>query len=126
MGKARTSPQCGNLLWFFLFLTEKAFYLYLTASDSLVGSGSEDRKGYLWSKHYRCKVGTLQHEACVNSIAIRSEKTHNLKSFGPNSSRNDVRSHQKSYDTCAITASDDYTIKVWKTKKAVRDGIVQK
>ena len=83
--------------------SEKAFYLYLTASDSLVGSGSEDRKGYLWSKHYRCIVGTLQHEACVNSIALRPAGA---------------------YDTCAITASDDYTIKVWKTKKAVRDGII--
>ena len=101
--------------FYLVFLTERAFYLYLTASDCLVGSGSEDRKGYLWSKHYRCKVGTLQHEACVNSIAIRpfSDSRRSTSSNGLGGQ-------------IAITASDDYTIKVWKTKKAVRDGIVQK
>ena len=71
--------------------SDSAFYLYLDVGPSLIGSGSEDKFGYIWDKYYGCLVAKLAHEQCVNSVA-----------FCP-----------RSEDVCA-TASDDHTIKIWK------------
>ena len=71
--------------------SDSAFYLYLDIGPSLIGSGSEDRYGYVWDKYYGCMVAKLAHEQCVNSVA-----------FCP-----------RTEDVCA-TASDDHTIKIWK------------
>lgn len=72
--------------------SDSAFYLYLDISASLIGSGSEDKFGYIWDRYYGCLVGKLAHEQCVNSVAF----------------------HPQTEDVCA-TASDDYTIKIWRT-----------
>ena len=71
--------------------SDSAFYLYLDVGPSLIGSGSEDKFGYVWDKYYGCMVAKLAHEQCVNSVA-----------FCP-----------RTEDVCA-TASDDHTIKIWK------------
>ena len=43
-----------------------AFSRYITLneytfSEYFVGSGSEDKKGYVWDRHYRCIVAKLPH-----------------------------------------------------------------
>ena len=72
--------------------SDGAFYLYLDIGKNFVGSGSEDRFGYVWDRHYGCIVGKLAHEKCVNSVAF-----HPLT------------------EAIAATASDDSTIKLWRT-----------
>ena len=77
--------------------SEKAFYLYLDVSEFFVGSGSEDMKGCVWDRHYKCILAKLPHTSCVNCVAFRPSDT----------------------SVCA-TASDDYTIKIWHSRKAKR------
>jgi len=77
--------------------SEKAFYLYLDVSAYFVGSGSEDKKGCVWDRHYQCIVAKLPHTDCVNCVAFRPSDT----------------------STCA-TASDDFSIKIWHSRKANR------
>ena len=77
--------------------SEKALYLYLDVSEYFVGSGSEDMKGCLWDRHYKCILAKLPHTSCVNCVAFRPSDT----------------------SVCA-TASDDYTIKIWHSRKAKR------
>lgn len=67
-------------------------------SANLVGSGSEDSRGHLWDRRSGALVGRLQHDACVNSVA-----------FDP-----------ADEETC-VTASDDGKIKVWWSKRKVRE-----
>jgi len=74
---------------------EKAFNLYLDVTEYFVGSGSEDKKGYVWDRHYRCIVAKLPHRECVNCVAFRPSDT----------------------SMCA-TASDDFSIKIWHSRKA--------
>lgn len=72
--------------------SDGAFYLYLDISKTFVASGSEDHFGYVWDRYYGCIVGKLAHEQCVNSVAF-----HPLT------------------EAIAATASDDRTIKLWRT-----------
>ena len=76
--------------------SEEAFYLYLDVSDNFVGSGSEDHFGNIWDRHYGCRVGKLAHDACVNAVA-----------FHPVT------------EAVAATASDDFTIKLWRTAESI-------
>ena len=50
--------------------TETAFYLYSDVSRDLVTSGSESGRGCIWDRTHGCLVASLQHDACVNSVAI--------------------------------------------------------
>lgn len=78
--------------------SDKAFYLYLSVSPQLVASGSEDKKGYLWDRYYKCNVAKLPHEACVNAVVVRPGCNENT----------------------AVTASDDFTIRVWRSRSFMR------
>ena len=61
-------------------------------------SGSEDGKAYLWDRHHRVLLTTLQHqEGVVNGIA-----------FSP-----------VDEETC-ITVCDDRLIKIWRSKNKLR------
>ena len=79
--------------------SEKAFYLYLDASKDFVASGSEDSNGYIWEKNYGILLTKLSHDECVNCVF-----------FNP-----------QDQQTC-ITASDDYTLQLWISKKHARLG----
>ena len=77
--------------------TERAFYLYLDVSNDFVASGSEDSHGCIWEKHYGVLLARLPHTECVNCVV-----------FNP-----------KDQETC-ITASDDFTLQVWSSKRKER------
>ena len=64
----------------------------------IVGSGSEDKKGYLWHRYYKCQVSQLPHQEVVSCVAIRPGQEN----------------------TC-VTCSDDYAVRVWKSKKFMRE-----
>ena len=53
-------------------------------------------QGNVWDRHYGCRVGKLAHDACVNAVA-----------FHPVT------------EAVAATASDDFTIKLWRSAESI-------
>ena len=78
--------------------SERAFYLYLDSSTDFVGSGSEDNFGYVWDRKYGSLLARLPHDQCVNCVT-----------FSP-----------LDQELC-VTASDDHTLKVWKSRRRRRE-----
>ncbi|XP_072489145.1 F-box/WD repeat-containing protein 5 isoform X2 [Notamacropus eugenii] len=60
-------------------------------------SGAEDRHGYVWDRHYNICLAKLRHEDVVNSVAFSPLEQELL-----------------------LSASDDNTIKVWRSPRTVR------
>ncbi|KAM8995803.1 F-box/WD repeat-containing protein 5 isoform 2-T2 [Ara ararauna] len=76
---------------------EECFFIFLDVSRDFVASGAEDRHGYIWDRHYNICLAKLQHDNVVNSVAFSPVEQELL-----------------------LTASDDATIKVWRSPRAVR------
>lgn len=60
-------------------------------------SGAEDKHGYLWDRHYGVCLAKFPHKDVVNAVAFNPCNPEML-----------------------VTASDDYTIKVWRSRAAVK------
>ncbi|XP_075041490.1 F-box/WD repeat-containing protein 5 isoform X2 [Mixophyes fleayi] len=75
----------------------ECFFIFLDVSKDFVASGAEDRCGYIWDRHYNVCLATLAHEDVVNSVA-----------FSPGDQE------------LLLSASDDYTIKVWRSPRSLR------
>lgn len=60
-------------------------------------SGAEDKHGYIWDRHYNICLARLRHDDVVNSVA-----------FSPTDQE------------LLLSASDDSTIKVWRSPRMVR------
>lgn len=69
----------------------------LLSSCASPTSGAEDRHGYIWDRHYNICLAKLQHEDVVNSVAFSPMDQEML-----------------------ITASDDCTLKVWRSPRVLR------
>lgn len=67
----------------------------LTSSSSR--SGAEDRHGYVWDRHYNICLAKLRHQDVVNSVVFSPQEQELL-----------------------LTASDDATIKAWRSPRTVR------
>ncbi len=65
--------------------------------NALLFSGSEDFNGYVWSRDYGCLLGLLGHKNVVNSVAFNPKDPEML-----------------------VSASDDWTVKVWRSKRRSR------
>ncbi|NWQ80166.1 FBXW5 protein, partial [Columbina picui] len=76
---------------------EECFFIFLDVSRDFVASGAEDRHGYIWDRHYNICLAKLQHDNVVNSVAFSPVEQELL-----------------------LTASDDSTIKVWRSPRVVR------
>ncbi|XP_072208911.1 F-box/WD repeat-containing protein 5 isoform X2 [Excalfactoria chinensis] len=76
---------------------EECFFIFLDVSRDFVASGAEDRHGYIWDRHYNICLAKLQHDNVVNSVAFSPVEQELL-----------------------LTASDDTTIKVWRSPRTVR------
>lgn len=74
----------------------KSKYPILHCSAS-VSSGAEDKHGYIWDRHYNICLAKLQHTDVVNSVAFSPADQELL-----------------------LSASDDSTIKVWRSPRAMR------
>lgn len=68
----------------------------LTA-DCPLRSGAEDRHGYIWDRHYNICLAKLRHQDVVNSVVFSPQEQELL-----------------------LTASDDATIKAWRSPRTVR------
>nr|XP_044997483.1 F-box/WD repeat-containing protein 5 isoform X2 [Jaculus jaculus] len=66
-------------------------------SRDFVASGAEDRHGYIWDRHYNICLAKLRHEDVVNSVVFSPQEQELL-----------------------LTASDDATIKAWRSPRTVR------
>lgn len=76
---------------------DECFFIFLDVSRDYVASGAEDRHGYIWDRHYNICLAKLQHEDVVNSVAFSPMDQEML-----------------------ITASDDCTLKVWRSPRVLR------
>lgn len=66
-------------------------------AHSLSRSGAEDRHGYVWDRHYNICLAKLRHQDVVNSVVFSPREQELL-----------------------LTASDDATIKAWRSPRTVR------
>lgn len=76
---------------------DECFFIFLDVSRDFVASGAEDRHGYIWDRHYNICLAKLRHEDVVNSVAFSPQEQELL-----------------------LTASDDATIKAWRSPRIVR------
>ena len=74
-----------------------AFYIYLDTCDTLVASGSEDCRVYVWDKVYGCKLASNSHDNVVNSVAFNPVDQETM-----------------------VTVGDDHKIKLWISRKRSR------
>ncbi|KAH6947561.1 hypothetical protein HPB50_020020 [Hyalomma asiaticum] len=77
---------------------DECFFIFLDVSDKYVASGAEDRKGYLWDRHYSVCLAKLPHDDVVNAVAFNPKDPEML-----------------------VTASDDFTLKVWRSRAKVQE-----
>ncbi|XP_007459023.1 PREDICTED: F-box/WD repeat-containing protein 5 [Lipotes vexillifer] len=76
---------------------DACFFIFLDVSRDFVASGAEDRHGYVWERHYNICLAKLRHQDVVNSVAFSPQEQELL-----------------------LTASDDATIKAWRSPRTVR------
>nr|XP_012144149.1 PREDICTED: F-box/WD repeat-containing protein 5 isoform X2 [Megachile rotundata] len=76
----------------------ECFFIFLDVSDQYVASGAEDKHGYLWDRHYGVCLAKFPHLDVVNSVAFNPRDPEML-----------------------VTTSDDYTVKVWRSRNTVRE-----
>lgn len=65
----------------------------IESNENLCFSGAEDKHGYLWDRHYGVCLAKFPHSDVVNSVAFNPRDPEML-----------------------VTTSDDYTIKVWRSR----------
>lgn len=76
---------------------DECFFIFLDVSRDFVASGAEDKHGYIWDRHYNICLARLAHDDVVNSVAFSPADQELL-----------------------LSASDDATIKVWRSPRMVR------
>lgn len=80
-----------------LLRNSKTNFKNLTMFLIFIFSGAEDKHGYLWDRHYGVCLAKYPHTDVVNSVAFNPCDPEML-----------------------VTTSDDYTIKVWRSKHRVK------
>lgn len=76
---------------------DECFFIFLDVSRDFVASGAEDRHGYIWDRHYNICLAKLRHQDVVNSVVFSPQEQELL-----------------------LTASDDATIKAWRSPRTTR------
>ncbi|XP_043259076.1 F-box/WD repeat-containing protein 5 isoform X2 [Colletes gigas] len=94
-----TLKQVGTMLRAHKAYTSnnECFLIFLDVCDEYVASGAEDKHGYLWDRHYGVCLAKFPHSDVVNSVAFNPRDPEML-----------------------VTTSDDYTVKVWRSRSMVR------
>lgn len=94
-----TLKHVGNLLKAHKAYTPntECFFIFLNVCDNYVASGAEDMHAYLWDHYYGMLLSKYKHTDVVNSVAFNPKDSEML-----------------------VTTSDDYTIKVWRSRNKVK------
>uniref|UniRef100_A0A915IVE8 F-box domain-containing protein n=1 Tax=Romanomermis culicivorax TaxID=13658 RepID=A0A915IVE8_ROMCU len=92
-------------------INSDCFFIFLDVSENYVASGSEDKNAYLWDRRFGHLIKKFKHEAVVNCVAFHpsSKNTEESSSTDDNYFR----------DQMMVTASDDKTLRIWRSKKAL-------
>ncbi|XP_012262746.1 F-box/WD repeat-containing protein 5 [Athalia rosae] len=95
-----TLKQVGTMLRAHKAYTpnHECFFIFLDVCNEYVASGAEDKHGYLWDRHYGVCLAKLPHADVVNSVAFNPSDPEML-----------------------VTTSDDYTVKVWRSRAMVKE-----
>ncbi|KAG8230940.1 hypothetical protein J437_LFUL002973 [Ladona fulva] len=90
-----TLKQVGTMLRSHKAYTpnNECFFIFLDVCNEFVASGAEDKHGYLWDRYYGVCLARLPHGDVVNAVAFDPRDPEVL-----------------------LTASDDHTLKVWRSK----------
>ncbi|XP_060082809.1 F-box/WD repeat-containing protein 5-like isoform X2 [Ylistrum balloti] len=78
-------------------------YIFPAVSDHYIASGSEMERGFLWDRHFGNILGELEHAAQPGNGGV------NATAFHPHS------------EEVLITLGDDRKIKVWRSKRLLRE-----
>lgn len=94
-----TFKPVGNMLRSHKAYTpnDECFFIFLDVCEQFVASGAEDNHGYLWDRHYGNCLGKLPHNDIVNSVAFNPVDSEML-----------------------VTASDDFTLKIWRSRNQMK------
>ncbi|KAJ8673451.1 hypothetical protein QAD02_004713 [Eretmocerus hayati] len=94
-----TLKQVGTMLRAHKAYTpnNECFFIFLDVCNEYVASGSEDKHGYLWDRHYGVCLAKFPHADVVNSVAFNPQDPEML-----------------------VSTSDDYTLKVWRSRAMVK------
>lgn len=76
---------------------DEVFFIFLDVCKQYIASGAEDKHAYLWDRYYGMCIAKLPHLGVVNSVAFNPQNPEML-----------------------VTASDDFTIKVWRSKNQIK------
>ncbi|KAK7094697.1 hypothetical protein V1264_006210 [Littorina saxatilis] len=77
---------------------DECFFLFLDVSELYVASGAEDKRGYMWDRHYGVHLRCFPHSDVVNSCAFNPADPEML-----------------------VTVSDDNKIKIWRSRRQMRE-----
>ncbi|XP_055375273.1 F-box/WD repeat-containing protein 5-like [Condylostylus longicornis] len=75
----------------------ECFFIFLNVCDDYVASGAEDKHAYIWDRFYGHCLAKYKHQDVVNGVAFNPKDSEML-----------------------ITTSDDYSIKVWRSKEKAK------
>ncbi|XP_017033067.1 F-box/WD repeat-containing protein 5 [Drosophila kikkawai] len=95
-----TLKRVGNMLRAHKAYTPstECFFIFLDVCEEYVASGAEDQHAYLWDRYYGISLAKFKHSDVVNSVAFNPRDSEML-----------------------VTTSDDYTIKVWRSRSKARE-----
>lgn len=95
----KTLKKVGNMFRSHKAYTpnDECFFIFLDVCDQFVASGAEDNQGYIWDRHYGQCLAKLPHLDIVNSVAFNPTDPQML-----------------------ITASDDHTLKIWRSLAKIK------
>ncbi|XP_061396334.1 F-box/WD repeat-containing protein 5 [Musca vetustissima] len=94
-----TLKRVGNMLRAHKAYTpsNECFFIFLDVCDDYVASGAEDMHAYLWDRYYGISLAKYKHTDVVNSVAFNPKDSQML-----------------------VTTSDDYSIKIWRSRAAAK------
>lgn len=82
--------------------SDECFYIFTDSSSDFIASGAEDKKAYIWHRHHRCLLTTLNHDRVVNAVAFCPVDQEIL-----------------------VTVSDDHRIRLWFSRRKCRELNIQ-